>query len=64
MDRRRRRFQDLERRREEFAVAEVHAPGLEPRERAPGERLGGRGRGVGGRDLPDHAHAAISVGWL
>jgi hypothetical protein len=63
MDRRRRRFENLERRGEELPVAEIHSRRLEPRERAKGEHLDGT-RLVAGRRGGDQRHAAISAGWL
>jgi hypothetical protein len=72
VDRRRRRLKNLERRREEFPVAEIHSGSLEPagvgrldeRERTRGERFRGGRRRIGGRDRRDRGHAAISAGWL
>ena len=62
MDRRRRRFQDLERRRQEFAIAEIRPRRPEPRQRAQGRGLGGGPHRVCRRDRPDCGHAAISAG--
>ena len=62
IDRRRRRFQDLERRREEFAIAEIGARCPEPRQRASGRSPGAGQRRVCRRDGADRGQAAISAG--
>ena len=66
-NRRGRRLQDLERRGEKLAIAEIHSPslagGLEPREGARGEQPGARRRLGRGRGR-DSGHAATSAGWL
>ena len=62
MDRRGRRFQDLERRRQEFPVAEIGPRPPEPRQRRERRGPGGATRRFCRRDGPGRGHAAISAG--